>query len=302
MSRMEISMKHSNMSKFFNKLPFYLVAAIALSGCNSNEKTEEIQPYFDRSSTVQLLKDQASNCDLNWMSPNHVASTWLSKKSSESSKYSWIEYSSYSDYYQFRLQDSSYEKYDTEDVEKTNKCINFLSTQIGELGKLTDPEAVALKDQYQQLLENRKQYLDAAVQLDALVINRANRANYLSIENQKRELSDSKDVILYKIRELIDYEYRGNVRVFIERCPDAFSVMGNDTVIDGSMLLTNTSGDQQQIDLTVRYKDSNDVLVGDSLVYETVPGNSKVRVTLSGAGSSGAVTGGAVFPARCTIS
>jgi hypothetical protein len=58
-----------------------------------------------------------------------------------------------------------------------------------------------------------------------------------------------------EIRKLIDYFYFGSVKVFIERCPDAYSIFGNDTVDDGSVLLVNTSSSSSQVDLTVRFTD-----------------------------------------------
>jgi hypothetical protein len=81
---------------------------------------------------------------------------------------------------------------------------------------------------------------------------------------------------------------------------DAYSVFGKNTVESGYVVLTNTSNSTENVDLTVRFKDSEGVLVGDDLIYESVPGNSKVRVEISAVGSSGGVFGFG-YPSRCTF-
>jgi hypothetical protein len=281
-----------------------LTVSSVLTGCgsNSSDSTEESAvAYFDNAAYMQLLKQNRSNCDLGYISTDRRPSYWQSKRSSESAKYSWIEYNDISDYYDFRLEDPSYSDFDIKDVTLAQKCIGFLTSQITELKSYEDKEAVKLSGLYQELLTNRTNFLTQSQAMTALTINKTNRAKYLEIEDAKRTLIDAKDLIFIEIRKLIDYFYYGSVKVFLERCPDAFSVFGNDTIIDGSVLLTNTSSSSTTVDLTVRYKDTEGILVGDSLIYETVPGNSKVRVTISAAGSSDAVGGGANFPPSCTF-
>jgi hypothetical protein len=250
---------------------------------------------------MQQLKQNRSNCDLGYISTDRQPSYWQSKRSSESAKYSWIEYNDISDYYEFRLEDPSFSDFDVKDVTLAQKCISFLTSQITELKSYEEKEALKLSGLYQELLTNRNNFLTQSQAMTALTINNANRAKYLEIEDAKRTLIDAKDLIFIEIRKLIDYFYYGSVKVYLERCPDAFSIFGNDTINDGSVLLTNTSSSSTTVDLTVRYKDNEGILVGDSLIYETVPGNSKVRVTISAAGSSDAVGGGANFPPSCTF-
>ena len=249
----------------------------------------------------EILKN-ASNCKLYYLSPDHEPLNWQSKKTSESDKYSWVDYNSISDYYEFRLKDDSYKDYDLEDVTSTQKCIDFLTIQIKALNTIEQTDAQNLLGLYQDLVENRQSYMEQAKLMASTEINKANRTKYLELEGAKRSLAEPLEIIFFEIRKLIDYSYYGSVQVFIERCPDAFSILGNDTEIEGSILLTNTSGSSQTVDLTVRYKDDDGVLVGSSGIYETVPGDSKVRSDLNAAGSSGPVSGGAFFPAVCTIS
>jgi hypothetical protein len=281
-----------------------LTVSSVLTGCGSNSSDsaeESAVAYFDNAAYMQLLKQNRSNCDLGYISTDRLPSYWQSKRSSESAKYSWIEYNDISDYYEFRLEDPSFSDFDVKDVTLAQKCISFLTSQITELKSYEDKEALKLSGLYQELLTNRNNFLTQSQAMTALTINNANRAKYLEIEDAKRTLIDAKDLIFIEIRKLIDYFYYGSVKVYLERCPDAFSIFGNDTINDGSVLLTNTSSSSTTVDLTVRYKDNEGILVGDSLIYETVPGNSKVRVTISAAGSSGAVGGGANFPPSCTF-
>ena len=289
------------------KLLLYPLLALALlllpscsSGTDSSEET--LQSFFDREPFMEEILKNASNCKLYYLSPDHEPSNWQSKKTSESDKYSWVDYNSISDYYEFRLKDDSYKGYDLEDVTTTQKCIDFLTVQIKALNTIEQTDAQNLLGLYQDLLENRQSYMEQAKLMASTEINKANRAKYLELEGAKRSLEEPLEIIFFEIRKLIDYSYYGSVQVFIERCPDAFSILGNDTEIEGSILLTNTSGSSQTVDLTVRYKDDDGVLVGSSGIYETVPGDSKVRSDLNAAGSSGPVSGGAFFPAVCTIS
>ncbi len=279
-----------------------LVLVIALSACSSTSSAPEVaeEASFDNATFMSALKEQHENCELEYMSPDHNVSYWQTKKESESTKYSWVEYSDYSDYYEYRLEDPSYAEYDLADVENAKKCIAFITSEINSLASLEDEEAKTLGIVYNDLLNNRQDYLVQSEAMAALEINKANRSKYMAIEDKKRSLTSVKEVIFFKIRELIDFRYVGAVKVFLERCPDAFSVMGNDTIIDGSVLLTNTSGSDQQVDLTFRFKDTEGVVVGDDLVYETVPGDSKLRASISAAGSSGAVGGGATYPPNCS--
>ena len=281
-----------------------LTVSLVLTGCSSSSSEssdESVAAYFDHSSYMQKLKQNRSNCQLQYISTDREPSYWQSKKSSESEKYSWVEYNDISDYYEFRLEDPSYAEYDVEDVTLTQKCMDFLTSQIAELKGYEDKEAVKLIGLYQELLSNRTNFLAQSQAMAALEINKANRAKYLDIEGAKRALTDEKEILFIEIRKVIDYFYYGSVKVFLERCPDAYSIFGNDTVNDGSVLLVNTSSSSTRVDLTARFTDSEDVIVGDWGIYEDVPGNAKIRVDISASGSSGPVTGGVSYPPSCTI-
>lgn len=286
--------------------PLLALAVLLLPSCSSGtDSSEEKSPsYFPRDAYLDAIKKNASNCAINYLTPDNEAHNWQSKRVSESDKYSWIDYNSISDYYEFRLEDddNSYKGYDLEDVTSTQKCIDFLTVDIQLLNKYEQINAQKLRGLYQDLMENRQSYLEQSKLMASTEINKANRAKYLELEDAKVSLAKSSEVIFFEIRNLIDYYNYDSVKVFIERCPDAFSILGKDTQIDGSILLTNFSGGSQTVSMTVRYKDNDGVLVGSSSIYETVPGNSKVRVGISAAGSSGPVGGGAIFPAVCTIS
>ena len=282
----------------------FLVVSSLLTGCGASSPEETLdssEPYFDHTVYAEALQANANSCAFNFSSPDHPPYFWQSKKQSESDKYSWIEYDRYSDYYEFRLEDPSYAEYDVGDVTQAKKCIEFLSTAIEELRVFEDQDAISLMRLYGDSLANRKDYLVQAELMTTIEITEANRAKYLEVEGAKRGLNDAIELILPEIRELIDFFYYGSVKVFLERCPDAYSVLGNDTVESGYVLLTNTSSSAEDVDLTVRFKDSEGVLVGDDLIYESVPGNSKVRVQISAAGSSGPVFSGYAYPPRCTF-
>ena len=282
----------------------FLVVSILLTGCSSGsteESLESSEPYFDNVVYAKALQANANSCDFDFSSPDHPQYLWSSKKQSESDKYSWIEYNSISDYYEFRLEDPSYAEYDLGDVTDAKKCIEFLSNAIEELKVFENEDAVSLKRLYGDALENREAYLVQAELMTSIEITKANRAKYLEVEGAKRGLNDAIELMLPEIRELIDFFYYGSVKVFLERCPDAYSILGNDTINSGYVLLTNTSSSTENVDLTVRFKDSEGVLVGDDLIYESVPGNSKVRVNISAAGSSGPVSSGYSYPPRCTF-
>ena len=282
----------------------FLVVSILLTGCSSSsteESLESPEQYFENVIYGQVLRSNANSCDFNFSSPDHPPYFWRSKKQSESDQYSWIEYDSNSDYYEYRLEDPSYVEIDLEDVTNAKKCIEFLSTAIENLMFYENEDAVNLKRLYGDALVNREAYLVQAELATSIEITKANRAKYLEVEGAKRGLSDAIELMLPEIRELIDFFYYGSVKVFLERCPDAYSVLGNDTINSGYVLLTNTSSSTENVDLTVRFKDSEGVLVGDDLIYESVPGNSKVRVEISAAGSSGPVISGNSYPPRCTF-
>ena len=282
----------------------FLVVSILLTGCSSSsteESLESSEPYFDNVVYGQDLRTNANSCDFNFSSSDHPQYLWSSKKQSESDKYSWIEYNSISDYYEFRLEDPSYAEYDLGDVTDAKKCIEFLSNAIEELKVFEIGDAVSLKRLYGDALANREAYLVQAELMTSIEITKANRAKYLEVEGAKRGLSDAIELMLPEIRELIDFFYYGSVKVFLERCPDAYSVSGNDTVNSGFVLLTNTSNSTEKVALTVRFKDSEGVLVGDDSIIESVPGNSKVRAEISATGSSGAVISGYSYPPRCTL-
>jgi hypothetical protein len=278
--------------------------SVLLTGCSSSsteESLESPETYFDHVSYGRALQANANICDFDFSSSDHPPYYWRSKKQSESDQYSWIEYDSNSDYYEYRLEDPSYAEYDLGDVSDAKKCIEFLSSNIEGLESDEHEDAVALKRLYGNALANRKDYLLQAELMASIEINKANRAQYLEVEGAKRGLDDAIELMLPEIRELIDFFYYGSVKVFLERCPDAYSVLGNDTLESGYVLLTNTSSSAENVDLTVRFKDSEGVLVGDDLIYESVPGNSKVRVEISAAGSSGPVISGHSYPPRCTF-
>ena len=282
----------------------FLVVSILLTGCSSSsteESLESAEPYFDNVVYAKALQSNANSCDFDFSSPDHPQYLWSSKKQSEADKYSWIEYNSISDYYEFRLEDPTFAEYDLGDVTDVKKCIGFLSNAIEELNVFESGDAVSLKRLYGDALVNREAYLVQAELMTSIEITKANRAKYLEVEGAKRGLNDAIELMLPEIRELIDFFYYGSVKVFLERCPDAYSVLGNDTINSGYVLLTNTSSSTENVDLTVRFKDNEGVLVGDDLIYESVPGNSKVRVDISAAGSSGGVFGGYAYPPRCTF-
>jgi hypothetical protein len=282
----------------------FLVVSVLLTGCSSSsteESLESSEPYFDHVVYGKDLQANANICDFDFSSSDHPPYLWSSKKQSEADKYSWIEYNSISDYYEFRLEDPSYAEYDLSDVTDASNCIEFLTRTIESLNFYEDEDAVTLKRLYGNALTNRKAYLVQAELMTSIEITKANRAKYLEVEGAKRGLDDAIELMLPEIRELIDYFYFGPVKVFLERCPDAYSSLGNDTLESGFVLLTNTSSSSADVNLTVRFKDSEGVLVGDDLIYETVPGNSKVRVAISAAGSSGPVISGYSYPPRCTF-
>jgi hypothetical protein len=282
----------------------FLAVSVLLTGCSSSsteESLESPETYFDHVNYGRALQANANSCDFNFSSPDHPPYFWSSKKQSESDKYSWVEYNSNWDDYEYRLKDPSYADIDLEDVSDAKKCIEFLSSNIEGLKIYEDEDAVALKRLYGDALANRTDYLVQAELATSIEITKANRAKYLEVEGAKRGLSDAIELMLPGIRELIDFFYYGSVKVFLERCPDAYSVLGNDTVNSGFVLLTNTSSSTENVDLTVRFKDSEGVLVGDDLIYESVPGNSKVRVEISAVGSSGPVISGYSYPPRCTF-
>jgi hypothetical protein len=282
----------------------FLVISILLTGCSSSSTEESLassEPYFDNVVYGQDLRSNANSCDFDFSSPDHPPYYWRSKKQSESDQYSWIEYDSNSDYYEYRLEDPSYAEYDLGDVTDAKKCIEFLSNTIEGLKIYESEDAVSLKRLYGGALANREAYLVQAELMTSIEITKANRAKYLEVEGAKRGLNDAIELMLPEIRELIDFFYYGSVKVFLERCPDAYSVLGDDTINSGYVLLTNTSSSTENVDLTVRFKDSDGVLVGDDLIYESVPGNSKVRVEISAAGSSGPVISGNSYPPRCTF-
>ena len=282
----------------------FLVVSILLTGCSSSsteESLESSEPYFDHVSFGQVLQIHANSCNFDFSSPDHPPYFWRSKKQSESDKYSWIEYDSNSDYYEYRLEDPSYAEFDLDDVTDANDCIEFLSYTIEGLKIYKNEDAVKLKRLYGDALANRKAYLVQAELMTSIEITKANRAKYLEVEGAKRGLNDAIELMLPEIRELIDFFYYGSVKVFLERCPDFYSVFGRDTVESGYVLLTNTSSSTENVDLKVRFKDSEGVFVGEDLIYESVPGNSKVRAEISAAGSSGPVASGYSYPPRCTF-
>ena len=285
--------------------PLLALALLLLPSCSSGiDSSEEKSPsYFPRDAYLYEIKKNASNCAIDYLTPDHEPAYWQSKRFSESDKYSWIQYNGILDYYDFRLEDDddSYKSTDLEDVTSTQKCIDFLRVDIQLLNKYEQINAQKLRGLYQDLIENRQSYLEQSKLMASTEINKANRAKYLELEDAKVSLNKSSEVIFFEIRKLIDYVNYEKVKVFLERCPDAFSILGKDTQIDGSILLTNFSSGSQTVSMKVLYKDSDGVLVGSSSIYETVPGNSKVRVGISAAGSSGPVGAGAIFPAVCTI-
>ena len=279
-----------------------IFCVVLLSGCGSGASTGSGNQGFDRNLFVDNLKSNHEDCQLNYLTSNHKIESWNSTRESEASKYSWVEYSPDYDYYQFRIDDPSFKQLDVNQVVNTKKCISFLSNEISKLTKIQMKESSDVLPWYTELRKNRESYLISAQKMADLPITKANRTSYLELEDQKRNFDNSKDAIFTKIREMIDYQTRGAVQIFIERCPDAFSVLGQDTNIDGSVLLTNVSPTSQFVDITFRFKDTKDgTLVGSDRVAETVPGNSKLRHSISAAGSSGPVGGGATFPATCTF-
>ena len=275
---------------------------IGCSSSNSGSNKQSATPYFDHAVYMDQLKQNHSNCTLDYISTDVPPFYWESKKSSESDKYSWIRYNNTSDYYDFWLDDPFYADSDAQDVVMAQKCIDFLTGQIAQLKEYDDEEALNLLRLYQDLLANRSKFLTQSQAMTSLAVNKAHRAKYLQIEDAKRTLTDAKDLVFIEIRKLIDYIYNGSVKVFIERCPDNISILGYNTFNYGSVLLVNTSSTSSEVNLTVRYSDNEGVLVGDSLIYEVVPGGAKLRVGISASGVSGPVSGGATYPPTCSIS
>ena len=290
------------MAKLF-LYPFIALGLIFLPSCSSgtNSADDKSESIFYPNDFYEKIVKNASNCDFGYLTPDHEPSTWKSKKASEADKYSWVEFDSLIDYYEFRLEDKSSKGANLEDMKSTQRCIDFLTLQIDVLNTYKDLDAKNLHSLYQDLLKNRQSYLEQAKLMASTEINNANRAIYLKFEGAKRTLNGAMEVTFFEARKLIDFSWSGSVKVFIERCPDAFSISGINTQINGSILLTNTSASSETVNITVRYQDNEGIFIGDDIIFETVPGNSKVRREISGAGASGAVTGGAIFPARCIL-
>jgi hypothetical protein len=282
--------------------PFLILGLLILPSCSSKNSTsnETYESVFSPKVFYEEVVKSAVNCYFRYLSPDHYPDRWASKKSSEAKKYSWVEYSSLSDYYEFRLEDkTTFKNEDADEVTSTQKCIDFLNDQINTLNSYDDNDARDLQQLYRDLLSNRQSYLEQANLITALEINSSNRAKYLEIEDAKRTLNDSAEVTFFEVRELIDYYEAGTVKIFIERCPDAFSVWGRDIQTDGSILLTNIGDASQDVTFKVRYKDNDGVFTGEKLIIANVPGKSKMREILTG--GIGPTTGGALFPARCII-
>ena len=80
---------------------------LLLPSCSSGtDSSEEKSPsYFPRDAYLYEIKKNASNCAIDYLTPDHEPAYWQSKRFSESDKYSWIKYNGIYDYYDFRLKD-----------------------------------------------------------------------------------------------------------------------------------------------------------------------------------------------------
>lgn len=275
-----------------------------LSSSSDEQTLESVQSGFMAREYMEELTKHSSDCQLEYIAESRIipGNNWKSKRWSEVEKYWWIEYSEVIDDYKYRVVDPRFGDIDKEDIVNVQSCIDFLSSQITKLETLSDDEALALLSLYKELFENKTNYLVPANSVVALLpLTNSKRADYLKLEDQKRELAERNKKLFYSIRALIDYyEYYPGIKVYLERCPTAFNYGGPDYIEDGSALLVNESSSNINVSFTVRFKDDG-VIVGDDYINENVPANSTVRVLISAGGASGAVTGGHYFPPVCSI-
>jgi hypothetical protein len=292
--------KGSVIQRFFLKVFAVCAFSMTFSSCSSNSSSTSAGD-FDHKSHMSRLELSFSNCEIEFLSNNHPISYWQSNRASEAEIYPWIEETN-GDYYQLLIDDPEiFRKDDLLAPKKTEICINNLANEIERLALIANPDAKSLSMLYESLIANRQEYLISARAIAALKINETNRAKYLELEDKRRDLTRSKEAIFYRIRELIDFDQVNSTRIYVERCPDAFSVFGSDTVNDGSLLLSNVSSSDDEVNFTVSYKGDDGIFVGETPVNVRVPANSKLRVSISASGSAGPVTGGAYYPKNCSI-
>jgi len=281
--------------------------ALLLSSCSSSsdEQTSEIvESGFIAREYMNELSKHHKECELKYIGESRITTdtSWKSKRWSEVEKYSWIEHSDLVDYYEFRIDDPSFGDFDLADAVNVKGCIDFLSSETAKLEGLSDGEALALLSLYKELLENKTKYLVPADSMVALLpLTNSDRSDYLKLEDQKKKLEKQNKELFFSIRALIDYyNYAPRVKVYLEKCPTAFSLSGKDYNDDGSALLVNESSSNINVSFTVRFKEDG-VIVGDDYINENVPANSKVRALISASGSSQVVSGGVSFPPVCSI-
>lgn len=279
---------------------------ILLTGCSSDsdQQTSEVIESSFAEEYMNTLSKQNEVCELLYIGKSRLTtdSLWKSKRWSEVEKYSWIEYSDLVDYYEFRIDDPSFGDFDLADAGNAKSCIDFLSSEMAKLEGLSNDEAPALLLLYKEWFENKTKYLVPAESMVALLpLTNSDRSDYLKLTDQKKKLEKQNKELFYSIRALIDYDiYAPGMKVYLEKCPTAFSLSGKDYNDDGSLLLVNESSSSFNVSITVRFKEDG-VIVGDDYINETVPANSKVRALISASGSSEAVSGGITFPPKCSI-
>jgi len=281
--------------------------ALVLSSCSSSsdEQTSEVVASgFNAREYMDNLSKYYNECELKYIGESGLVTEtlWKSKRWSEVEKYSWVEYSDFSDYYEFRIDDPSFGDFDVADAVNAKSCIDSLSSEIAKLEKVSDGEALALLSLYKELFENKSNYLVPADAMVALLpLTNSERSDYLKLTDQKKKLEKRNKELFYSIRALIDYyNYAPGVKVYLEKCPTAFSLSGQNYNDDGSALLVNESSSSINVSFTVRFTEDG-IIVGDDFINENVPANSKVRVLISASGSSQAVSGGIAFPPVCSI-
>jgi hypothetical protein len=180
-------------------------------------------------------------------------------------------------------------------------CERFLSSRVAHYSDDPRLDAQQLREYYEQLLSlriaiNEFYKLQERLNLDL----RPNETRWVKNWNQFLNNQDAIQDLLFQIRKLIDWKKIGGVKVFVEKCPTAYSLFGRNVVADGRVFLENTRQTSSFVDFRVLTRQDG-VITGDQYVSRELPASSTASVSIYASDLSDATSGGESFPPICEI-
>jgi hypothetical protein len=284
----------SNFSKFI----VLIVAASILTSCGSTSESVSSEDRFERESVLDFFAKNGEICAVKNMLPGSpFGRGWSTTDFTESIIYPWMTWDQSVDYFKFRINDPvEYHEFSVEDAVNGHKCSEQIGNEQTRISKFSSSESKLVLEKFRKFALIQESYTVVLDQIVEIPFESKYRGKFLTLENSRRRLLSDMESAFSQIRRLTDYSIMGDVKIFIEKC----ATSSRFHEVDGSLLLTNNSDVNQSFSFKIRFRDGDDLIVGDDLVFVDIPARSKMKENFSAYSTTTAVDGYA-FPPSCSL-